>query len=70
MFSFHTLKKGYENGIGNDDIAFYENICNDLEYTELNKDSNKKMNENENNPKVNLQEKIKEAMSRDIINIK
>ena len=70
LFSFHTLKKGYENGIGNDDIAFYENICNDLEYTELNKDSNKKMNENENNPKVNLQEKIKEAMSRDIINIK
>lgn len=70
LFSFHTLKKGYENGIGNDDIAFYENICNDLEYTELNKDSNKKMNENEINPKVNLQEKIKEAMSRDIINIK
>jgi len=70
LFSFHTLKKGYENGIGNDDIAFYENICNDLEYTELNKDTNKKMNENEINPKVNLQEKIKEAMSRDIINIK
>ena len=70
LFSFHTLKKGYENEIGNDDIAFYENICNDLEYTELNKDNNKKMNENEINPKVNLQEKIKEAMSRDIINIK
>ena len=70
LFSFHTLKKGYENEIDNDDIAFYENICNDLEYTELNKDNNKKMNENEINPKVNLQEKIKEAMSRDIINIK
>ena len=70
LFSFHTLKKGYENENGNDDIAFYENICNDLEYTELNKDNNKKMSENEINPKVNLQEKIKDAMSRDIINIK
>ena len=70
LFSFHTLKKGYENGIDNDDITFYENICNDLEYTELNKDSNKKINENEIDPKVNIQEKIKDAMSRDIINIK
>ena len=70
LFSFHTLKKGYENENGSDDIAFYENICNDLEYTELNKDSNKKINENEIDPKVNIQEKIKDAMSRDIINIK
>lgn len=70
LFSFHTLKKGYENDIDNDNIAFYENICNDLEYTELNKDSKRKLSDNENNPKINIQEKIKEAMSRDIINIK
>jgi hypothetical protein len=64
LFSFHTLKEGYKNIDDKDDISFYENICNDLEYTD-----DKKEKKNKNNID-NIEEKIKEAMSKDIQNIK
>ena len=74
LFSFHTLKKGYKNIVNENDNSFYENICNDLEYTNLNiKDVNKVENTQNDSKKSNkidnenIEEKIKEAMSKKII---
>ena len=72
LFSFHTLKKGHKNNNENE-IPFYENICNDLDYIDLNIKDNKKINnenknskENSNNVDDNIEEKIKELMNKDI----
>lgn len=74
LFSFHTLNKGYKNIVNENDNSFYENICNDLEYTNLNiKDVNRVENTPNDSKKSNkidnenIEEKIKEAMSKKII---
>ena len=74
LFSFHSLKKEYKNTFNENEISFYENICNDLEYTDLkdnkkaaNEESNSKVNSKNNNE--NIEEKIKELMNKDIKSI-
>ena len=74
LFSFHILKKRHQNVNNEDEISFYENICNDLDYTDISAKENKKI-ENEKykeaskNNEENLEEIIKELMSKDIQSI-
>ena len=69
LFSFHTFKKGYKNENNKNDESFYENICNDLDYIELNLIEKKKSDKNKANSNDNLEEKINEVISKDISDI-
>ena len=72
LFSFNTLKN-YNNNIKQiNEISFYENICNDLEYCDINDKENKKRNKDKNNNIFDdevLEKKIKDAMDKDISEI-
>ena len=76
LFSFLSLKKGYKNLNNGDEISFYENICNDLDYSIFNQRDNKSSEIENINSKVisnnndeNLEERIKELMNKDIQSI-
>ena len=76
LFSFHTLKKGYKNVIDGNEIAFYESICNDLDYDDININEYKNIEKQKINSKENkknndekLEDKIKELLNKDIKNI-
>ena len=75
LFSFHSLKKRHHNINNEDEISFYENICNDLDYTtdistkENKKNENGKYKEASKNNEENIEEIIKELMSKDIQSI-
>ena len=69
LFSFHILNN-WNNNIETNEIAFYENICNDLEYSNLDKKENKKRNKNNKLDDDDLVEKnIKDTMSKSIEDI-
>ena len=76
LFSFLSLKKGYRNAYNEEEISFYENICNDFDYINLNLKENK-INDNEKdnsneaskNDDENMEEIIKDLMNKDIQNI-
>ena len=69
LFSFHTLNKGYKNIIDGNEIPFYENICNDLEYSNIKKKDKKNEKEQSDSISDNIEEKISELMNKDIRSI-
>ena len=69
LFSFHILKKGFKNENYKNDEYFYENICNNLDYTEINLKENKKNDNSKINSNDNFEEKINEVISKDISDI-
>ena len=77
LFSFHTLKKGYKNLINEKENSFYESICNDLDYIDINANDYKKDQKEQNNIKEfnknnneNIEDKIKKLLNKDINNMK
>ena len=76
LFSFHTLKKGYKNYINGNEITFYESICNDLDFIDINHNDYKKVQKEQNNIKEfgknnneNIEDIIKKLLNKDINNI-
>ena len=76
LFSFHTLKKGFKNLNNGDQISFYENICNNLDYNILKQKDNKSSEINDiyskeisNSSDENLEEAITNIMNKDIQNV-
>ena len=68
LFSFNHLNTWNNNKIKNE-ISFYENICNDLDYSNIEVKENKKRNKDKNNKIYNdemLEENIKNVMNKDI----
>ena len=68
LFSFNHLNTWNNNKIKNE-ISFYENICNDLDYSNIEDKENKKRNKDKNNKIYNdemLEENIKNVMNKDI----
>ena len=66
LFSFHILNN-WNNNIETNETAFYENICNDLEYSNLDKKESKKRNKNNKSDSEDMIEKnIKDTMSKRI----
>ena len=72
LFSFNSLKN-YNNVLNQkNEIAFYENICNDLDYCDLNDKENKKKSKEKNKNIYDedmLEEKIKNVLNKDISEI-
>jgi len=72
LFSFNSLKN-YNNALNQkNEIAFYENICNDLDYCDLNDKENKKKSKEKNKNIYDedmLEEKIKNVLNKDISEI-
>ena len=73
LFSFHNLKKGYKNLNNGDEISFFENICDDLDYNILKQKDNKSSEiepintkDTSNNNDENIEERITELMNKDI----
>ena len=68
LFSFNHLNTWNNNKIKNE-ISFYENICNDLDYSNIEDKENKKRNKDKSNKIYNdemLEENIKNVMNKDI----
>ena len=66
LFSFHILNN-LNNNIETNETTFYENICNDLEYSNLDKKESKKRNKNNKSDSEDMIEKnIKDTMSKRI----
>ena len=68
LFSFHKLKN-WNNNIETNEIAFYENICNDLDYCDSDEKENKKRNKEKNNriyDEEMIEKNIKNVMNKNI----
>ena len=68
LFSFHKIKNEYKDD-KKDDIDFYENICNDLIYSEISNKGNKKNEIDKNNYNDMVEEKIRNLVDEDIFSI-
>ena len=72
LFSFNYLNKYNDILNQKNEIAFYENICNDLDYCDLNEKENKKKSKDKNKniyDEEMLEEKIKNVLNKDISEI-
>ena len=70
MFSFHILNN-WNNNIETNEIAFYENICNDLDYYDSDEKENKKRNKEKNNriyDEEMIEKNIKNVMNKNTHN--
>jgi hypothetical protein len=68
LFSFHKLKS-WNNNKEMNEIAFYENICNDLDYCDSDEKENKKRNKEKNNriyDEEMIEKNIKNVMDKNI----
>ena len=68
LFSFNNLKN-WKNNDEKNEISFYENICNDIEYNDMNEKGKKKQKESNIYDENLLEEKIKEVINKDISQI-
>ena len=72
LFSFNYLNKYNDILNQKNEIAFYENICNDLDYCDLNEKENIKKSKDKNKniyDEEMLEEKIKNVLNKDISEI-
>ena len=68
LFSFHKLKS-WNNNKEMNEIAFYENICNDLDFCDSDEKENKKRNKEKNNRIYDedmIEKNIKNVMNKNI----
>ena len=68
LFSFHKLKN-WNNNKEMNEIAFYENICNDLDFCDSDEKENKKRNKEKNNRIYDedmIEKNIKNVMNKNI----